>query len=198
MKPKPSTAPRPDTVPLLTRVPPNPKTPNQPAYVSTFRPRPLPELTGHRRIPVFAVTANKMPFLRLRKPPSPVLSRVLRQKGFKRSQRAGKMRELGEEEMPFAEQEDMWEGEVGRLLSREPYTPTRKSAEGTYTTPLLIWRTHLSRKLNDEKKDMMARGKALWEIVKQEKALAEREKAERREDRRKRWLERTEGDKSGN
>ncbi len=156
-------------------------------------------------MPVMVVTSHLMPFLRVGKPQSPVLSRVLRQKGRKRSARSQLWRHLSDEELPFARQEDMWEAEVRRLLGQErngkqqraPFHRGSGPSEESYAGSVSASMAYLSEKLGAEKEDMMARGRALWGIVKAERALAEKEKAEKSEERRRRWLERKAAGESG-
>lgn len=183
-KPRPTTAPGPDLVPLLTRVKPSAKGRSDALiYVPTVRPRPLEDLKGRRRVPIFVTESNGFPFLRVGKPNSPVLSRVLRQKSRKRSERATLRQQLRTEEIPFVAQEDAWEAALARLADEEGQAHilgTRSSGE-TYRQGTKDAIRHLEGVLDAEKADMIARGRALLNLVEAERELAGREKQEREE-----------------
>lgn len=198
-------APHPDTVPLLTRrvveAPGQPgRTPGQPPgqplavqfyeYVPTVRPRPLAELSrtkdGRRRVPTLAADATGIPFLRLSRPQSPVLSRVLRQKGRKRRDRVQLLVNMQRDDVDFAKEEDHWEAEVERLLQATQATQATQAGAGrdtnapptTYAEGVAEGIQYLYSKLNVEMADMLARSRAMLQIVEQEKALAEQEAKE--------------------
>ncbi|EFX06059.1 ubiquitin-conjugating enzyme [Grosmannia clavigera kw1407] len=183
-------APHPDTVPLLTRrtipgseesSPDNQFTFQHYEYVSTARPRPLSELSrtidGRRRVPRLATDATGLPFLRLGRPQSPVLSRVIRQKGRKRRDRMQLASELQRDELDFAAQEDLWEASVEKLLSDERQESGfgQGRREPTYAQGVSAGINYLNAKLNTEMADMLARSRAMLRIVDEEKALAEKE-----------------------
>ncbi|KAI2609879.1 uncharacterized protein GGS25DRAFT_520684 [Hypoxylon fragiforme] len=133
--PKPSSAPRPDTVPLFVNVTPAPTPMNphpKPVYATPSRPRPLSELggSGRRKIPHIDM-ASDYPFLRIKKPQPAVLSRVLNQKIKTRLQRTDTLREVFEEMMPEAEQEDEWERIVQGMYI-EQARERRNNALGEY------------------------------------------------------------------
>ncbi|MCJ1248368.1 hypothetical protein MMC30_005585 [Trapelia coarctata] len=74
--------------------------------------RPFPSVTGKRHIPKL-VDTNGLPFLRFKKPQSPFLSRVLRDKIKLRQKRYDRIKLL-EEQITLAETEDEWD----KLLTR--------------------------------------------------------------------------------
>ncbi|KAF2972533.1 hypothetical protein GQX73_g898 [Xylaria multiplex] len=210
-----STAPRPGTLPLLVEVspPPNPSNPeSRPVYATPHRPRPQSELggTGRRKIPRIDL-ADDIPFLRLTKPQPAILSRVLRQKYIRRSDRARMMGELREESLPDARLEDDWEKAIARLEreeggSNDEWTqpsdtgPTkegnRQNGHDMGTDPdedshaHIVKRygiTEVSNALTRERIKQVARADAMRELIIQEKALAAQEKAQRAAEKRARW-----------
>ncbi|CCC09800.1 unnamed protein product [Sordaria macrospora k-hell] len=196
-------APKPDTVPLLTKIP-NPDGRGPPTFVPTVRPLPLEKLSGGvRKLPTLDELGGH-PFLRLRKPQSEYLGRVLRQK-FKRRQRwAEKYHELVTEELADAEQEDAWDEMVEEMLEgvpqpwdnpeyyatdnsgRQRWTQSKQSAKrvrkthGSYAHAVKLSMTDLEFKQKREWDEMIARGKALWKLVLEERALAAKEKKTRK------------------
>lgn len=201
-------APHPDTIPLLTRRPiPGSEGPTADGqftyqlyeYVSTVRPRPLSELSctidGRRRVPRLATDATGLPFLRLGRPQSPVLSRVIRQKGRKRRDRMQLASELQRDELGFAAQEDLWEASVEQILREEGGEddfgdlPAGRR-EPTYVQGVAAGINYLNSKLTIEMADMLARSQALLRIVDEEKALADKE-AKNKEGKKKKELDPT-------
>lgn len=196
-------APNPDTVPLLTKIP-NPSGRGPPTFVPTARPLPLEKLSGGvRKLPTLDELGGH-PFLRLRKPQSEYLGRVLSQK-FKRRQRwADKYQELVSEELADAEQEDAWDDVVEDMLRGEPqpwedpryyatdgagrqqWTQNKQSAKrartdrGSYAHAIKLAMADIELKQKRTMEEMVARGKALWKLVLEERALAEKEKKSRK------------------
>ncbi|KAK1782310.1 hypothetical protein QBC45DRAFT_402610 [Copromyces sp. CBS 386.78] len=196
-------APKPGTVPLLTKIP-NPDGKGPPTFVPTVRPLPLEKLSGGvRKLPTLDDLGGH-PFLRLRKPQSEYLGRVLRQK-FKRRQRwAEKYHELVTEELADAEQEDAWDEMVEEVLEgvpqpwdspeyyatdssgRQRWTQSKQSAkrvrksQGSYAHAVKLSMTDLEFKQKREWDEMIERGKALWKLVLEERALAAKEKKTRK------------------
>ncbi|PVI08581.1 hypothetical protein DM02DRAFT_6491 [Periconia macrospinosa] len=70
--------------------------------------RPHANVSGPRHVPILA-SANGIPFLRLGKPQSPALSRVLRQKLQSRTKRFHEKTLLSNYWSPIARQEDAWD-----------------------------------------------------------------------------------------
>ena len=191
-KPQYSTAPGPDLVPLLTRVKQSAHDNHAvPTYISTLRPRPLSELKGRRRVPTYVVESNGLPFLRVGKPQSPVLGRVLRQKGKKRATRTTQLLQLNTEELPFVALEDAWENRLRQLAEKEGLAGTVGSQyEATYGQSVKAGMQYLGHALSTERADMIARGRALLKIVDAERELAVKEKEERTAQRREAWEKR--------
>ncbi|KAI0536925.1 hypothetical protein GGR58DRAFT_473556 [Xylaria digitata] len=212
--PKP-TAPRPGTLPLLVKIspPPNPSNPeSRPVYATPHRPRPQSKLggTGRRKVPRLDL-ADDFPFLRLTKPQPAVLSRVLRQKFIRRSDRARRVGELWEESLPDAKLEDEWEEAIARLEREEGGSDDGwEQPSGTGSTKEENWQTRrhigtgpsedshahivkrygiteVSHALTRERVDQVARADAMRQLIIQEKALAAQEKAQRAAEKRARW-----------
>lgn len=185
-----STAPRPGTVPVLTRDPAAPA--HAPVFRPTARPLPLAQLggSGVRRVPRLD-HADGAPFLRLGRPQPRELSRVLRQRHMTRDARYAKLAELQEEALPEAAVEDQWDRAVQELMRRERQSDKCEGNE-TFVDPVraAIW--EVREKIDLDSREKVARGKALWELVLQEKALAQQEQRERRERREETRKERRE------
>lgn len=170
-----TTGPHPDYVPLLRRLP----GPGR-AYEAVARPRPLAELSGGvRRVPTL-YRANDVPFLRVRKPQSPVLHRVLADKFERRQARVTAHQRLMENGLPEADEEEAWDRLMGELALREGVAWLEEEDATTYRDSTRLGFLYIRDKLEEEKDDMIARGMALQEIVDRERELAEKEEAERR------------------
>ena len=145
-----------------------------------MRPRPLAELSGGVRKVPRLYRANEIPFLWVRKPQSPALSRVLRTKLDKRQARITLFQSLVEESLDEAEEEDAWDREMRALAVREGrYWHEDDGRRDCYSESVQIGIEYLKDKLEEERDDLIARGRALFEIVEGETALAEKEEAER-------------------
>lgn len=199
---KPSSAPNPNTVPLLVRTTPDP-TPEDPdpapSYASAVRPRPSSDLPPgkKRRIPVLEM-ALEYPFLRLGKPQPRSLDRILTSKNKARVKRQEMFRNWNDEEYPSngyaeCEEEDHWEALIVGLMEDEiQHTEkSRVSDEGqvmTYTASLHVHGVmSILGRLTKDRLDSVARANAMRQIIKDEKALAAREKEQDHLERRRRW-----------
>ncbi|RYP44630.1 hypothetical protein DL768_008923 [Monosporascus sp. mg162] len=199
--PKPSSAPREGTLPLLRRIGPS-------EYETPHRPLPSSALggTGRRRVPHVDM-AGDFAFLRLTKPQPALLSRILTQKIRRRQRRFDAAKAMGEEGVVDAELEDEWERSVRNLSENGgrwegEWERTAREMQGrrggvvpetgetTYREEL--WRNgvqYVHEQLTREREDQVARARALRHLVIQERELAEKEKAERKAGRRRRWEE---------
>ncbi|KAK3349860.1 hypothetical protein B0T25DRAFT_582704 [Lasiosphaeria hispida] len=168
---------RPPLVPLLTRI--KEATPmSPPVYASTLRPRPLGELKGGRRTIPHLDEHMGVPFLRFSKPTPPALSTMLRNKANNRQRRIFKMVEIRETLMPEAVEEDRWEDIVARELARQGLPCERDGPDESYKGVMRQVEREISRGVNREAEDFVARGNALWKIVEEEKRLAKHEAAQ--------------------
>ncbi|CAK7231517.1 hypothetical protein SBRCBS47491_007956 [Sporothrix bragantina] len=158
-------------------------------YVPTEPPRPLSELpggveNGRRRVPRLVTESTGIPFLRLGKPQSPILSRALRFKIAKRRERILLASNLMKDDAPFADEEDMWEANLARGLIEAGGPDAKEFAESlarepTYRSSVAAGAAHLNRLLNLETADMLLRSRAYLQIVDRERELAEKEEKER-------------------
>ncbi|KAK3693018.1 hypothetical protein B0T22DRAFT_370024 [Podospora appendiculata] len=180
------TRPGPDLVPLLRLVPKEPGDRGPPEYVATNRPRPLSEIKGGiRKVPTLD-DSQGFPFLRLTKPQSPYLSRMIRQTTQRAATRTLKLIELQKEGTVDAGLEDQWDKLIDRLRAQDlPTTGYPLPPPNSYVAPLTREIKRLAIKLNRAREHQVARGTAMWKIVEQEKELARKEAKKRREKLRK-------------
>ncbi|KAL2264606.1 hypothetical protein VTJ83DRAFT_7116 [Remersonia thermophila] len=183
-----STAPIPDRQTVIKRVSPDGVWP--PVYAPAIPVRPLSAFRdGIRRPPVLG-HAMGIPFLRFKKPQPRFLERVLRQKAMRRHKRIGIMTALAEDGMADAQDEDLWEEQVEKLLADA--SRKRRGREGggklesarrepTYAESLKEAIGILVDLTNKEHDDLVARGRAMWQIVVAEREQALKEEKERLE-----------------
>lgn len=188
--------------PLLTKT----SAPGEPpVYRSTVRPLPLEQLSGGvRKVPVLDETGN-MGFLRIGKPQSHWHANFLRRKAERRQERITALQDLFEEGRRSAAAEDSWEAQIAELARREGLdgeiqddiddvcVETRGRGRGTGPHERVVQEfgiEYLSDRLSEEAADVVARAKAMLDIVDAEKELAEEEKLAKKERRRKAWEER--------
>ena len=140
--------------------------PNTPIVVH----RPFPSLSGKRHIPKLANT-NGIPHLRFKKPQSPFLSRVIRDKVKQREARFDTMAAL-REQVPLASEEDRWDD----VLS-EDHGIEEDDGDRRISWTNAIWKSHEEIKqliqASHEKNTSLAR--KMYEIIEQEKVLAAKE-----------------------
>ncbi|PGH01740.1 hypothetical protein GX51_05056 [Blastomyces parvus] len=138
--------PHPDTEPILSR--------------------PRLQINGPRHVPVLA-NARGLPFLRIKKPQPPSLSRALRSKLDARWKKILRRDQL-EDDIYLAEQEDKWDLIV-------------KQNDGTFwvsTVAALFDYTIKTIHYEDEKTKELAQ--KMWEVVLKERELAKKEREEMR------------------
>ncbi|KAI1080010.1 hypothetical protein F5B20DRAFT_148010 [Whalleya microplaca] len=193
--PKLSTAPNPTKPPLFVNVTPAPTPENpdpKPEYAIPSRPRPLEELggSGRRRVPHMDLGSD-IPFLRLGKPQPAVLGRVLTQTIRKRIERMAEAKRLVEDGVPEAQWEDDWEREVTKLMTRERRSSQFAVGEerdiheefwdgNTFRqTNYVFGIKYLNEVLTRQRQDQVARADAMRRLIKEEKALAMKEQADR-------------------
>lgn len=202
---KPPVVERERPLPILTKI----SAPGEkPVYTSTFRPRPLHELSGGvRKVPVIDGTSNYA-FLRIGKPQSHWHANFLRRKADKRYARIHAALELWDDVRPAAAEEDRWESTLAQLAAKEGvdigegnggdgrvdiFDPKsgRMHRVGQYEYVVREFGTyHIRKQLDEEADDMIARAKAFNVIVQEERELAVKEKEEKRERRYRAWVER--------
>lgn len=139
--------------------------------------RPFPSVTGKRHIPKLAHTTG-IPFLRLTKPQSPFLSRIIRDKHELRQKRYDRMYAL-QEHIGLAETEDEWD----KLLVRMHGIQEDNSNGGDWwSNGGNFWTTVPQDALHDVQQELKADYEKtnklsvkMFEIVEKETALAKEE-----------------------
>ncbi|KZF22313.1 hypothetical protein L228DRAFT_283474 [Xylona heveae TC161] len=133
--------------------------------------RPYKQISGRRHIPVL-VNANGFPILRFKKPQSPFLSRILRQKITQRHRRVERMHAL-ESMMQLANEEDEWDSllQAQHGISLMP--------ESKWTREILFALMNTREVLKQQYEAIGALSARMLDIVEKEKELAAQEKAER-------------------
>ncbi|KAI9782058.1 MAG: hypothetical protein M1816_001999 [Peltula sp. TS41687] len=155
--------------------------------------RPHLQISGRRHVPVLA-NANSFPFLRFKKPQSPFLSRVLRDKIMQKTKRFTLLLEL-EDAVDEARAEDVWDREIakttaeGRVKSGSSRKRQRQqqqqqqqwtTAEPGWTPAVEGVVAHVKQQIKESEAKKTALATRMYEIVERERELARKEKAERR------------------
>ncbi|KAI9766065.1 MAG: E2 ubiquitin-conjugating protein mms2 [Geoglossum simile] len=141
--------------------------------------RPYLKISGKRHIPKLVILPTGIPFLRFKKPQSPFLSRVLRTKINWRQKLLDRRDRLLEEKV-LAAGEDNWD----RLLREHHCVEQGQDANPAWTEIYvkcigLVFQAEEDSRARDRK--LVSR---MQQIVEKERALAEREKREKRAKRR--------------
>ncbi|KAI4245477.1 MAG: hypothetical protein L6R40_002538 [Gallowayella cf. fulva] len=129
-----------------------------------------------RRIPSM-VNANHIPILRFKKPQSPFLSHMIRQKNDEREKRIDRTQRL-ENLLPLAEDEDRWDAIVRRMTGFSSINDTTQWATATREALFHVKKLH-----NDSSKKRMHIAQRMFEIMQKEKKKAYHEKLLRRDQR---------------
>ncbi|KAL9580749.1 MAG: hypothetical protein Q9212_004305 [Teloschistes hypoglaucus] len=135
---------------------------------------PLPPLEHHYRIPK-VVKANHLPFLRYKKPQSPFLSHMIREKTRERLKRVDRIQAL-EKTLAFAEDEDQWD----RIL----WEVNRVSRNDKGVQWVRAVRDALSHVKNVHFRSTMKRVQAaqrMFDVVQEQRKLLVKAKVERRD-----------------
>lgn len=169
-------------------MPPRTNDPDEPpVYTSTFLPRPKSALSGPRRVPRLCATATGIPFLRFKKPQPEALTERFLSLNHKVQERTDALVLMKEDLVAEAEAEDGWERKMaelvrregkGRGLSREEEELARGDGGVTYGGCVREARAAVQDEMTRTTVDNIARARAMLEIVKKEKALAEEEERE--------------------
>ncbi|ODH42085.1 hypothetical protein ACO22_01238 [Paracoccidioides brasiliensis] len=141
--------PHPDTEPILSR--------------------PRLHINGPRHVPVL-VDARGIPFLRIKKPQSPNLSRTIRSKLDARWKKILRQQKL-EDDFYLAQQEDAWD----RMLGQQD--------EAGWTSIVSEYLDYTIRAIQHEDRKSKELVRKMWEIVLKERELAEKEREEIRRQR---------------
>ena len=149
--------------------------PDAPSVLS----RPVLALSGPRHVPKL-VNANGIPFLRFKKPQSPYLSRVIRDKIKRRSRRFDQLYDL-EHQIVLAQEEDRWDKILYETCGLRKRTGKRHSARpASWVTAILQARDAISSTLKEETSKNAEMARKMHSIVEQEKILAAKEAAQGR------------------
>lgn len=141
--------------------------------------RPFLNLSGRRHVPVL-VNANRVPFLRLKKPQPPFLSRIIRDNVKTREIRLTKAARLASE-VPIAQDEDQWDQILQDHYGLNDHNPEEKPWDREVKRA--FDRNH---RLQVEAIDKRAKLSAkMYAIVEQEKVLAKEEKLRIRDEKHK-------------
>lgn len=171
-----------EAVPLLTLV----SAPGEkPVYKSTVRPRPLSELSGGvRKVPVLEQASAGHSFLRIGKPQSHFLGSFLHRKTDARQRRITLAKELQDEYLTQARDEERWEAELVRLARAEGRRLVGYGAEDgwadSYERTVVLGSEYVAEGLTRELEDTFARARAMLDIVEAERELAEAEAKDRK------------------
>ncbi|KAI9745791.1 MAG: hypothetical protein M1835_002532, partial [Candelina submexicana] len=141
--------------------------------------RPYPSISGRRHVPKL-VNANGVPFLRFKKPQSPFLSRIIRDKIKQRTRHFNLMHAL-EDSVQAAADEDRWdelileEYGVGDGVGLEG-----KGARGKWVDAVRSGRKFVGAMINEHEMKCREVGRKMQRIVEREEELARRERGERK------------------
>ncbi|RSL62124.1 hypothetical protein CEP53_004848 [Fusarium sp. AF-6] len=160
--------------PLLTKISP-PDAP--PEYEPTVRPLPKTAFLGERKVPSVANTSGGQVFLRIKKPQPRILSRAVSRRSDLFRKDLDALSDIVEENLGSADEEDRWESLMNKQLAAEGFQD-KVPRDGTLES--YRWSEQLSKswvesQLDRRWSDWVARGKAVSELVEQERALAKKE-----------------------
>lgn len=149
-----------------------------PGAKPVFEARPRLLLPGRRQIPKL-VSASGIPFLRFKKPQSPFLGRVIRDKLEQRINYFTQLRAVGELS-DVAALEDLWD----KVLYRTHGLPADLMVgEMTWKEGIKCSLNDISDKLNAQEVKLIDMAKRMQTIVDGEKILARKEKLQRKHQR---------------
>ncbi|KAL9120926.1 MAG: hypothetical protein Q9187_002516 [Circinaria calcarea] len=144
--------------------------PNTPSVLS----RPFLSLSGPRHVPKL-VSANGIPFLRFKKPQSPYLSRIIRDKVKQHSRRFDHLYDL-EHQIVLAKDEDHWDKILDETCGLRRETENGDDVRFTsWATVVQHARAIVSWKLREETLNNAETARKMYSIIEQEKTLAARE-----------------------
>ncbi|KAL8949654.1 MAG: hypothetical protein Q9222_004255 [Ikaeria aurantiellina] len=144
-------------------------------------PPPAPGKT--RKVPTL-VNANHIPFLRFKKPQSPFLSHMIRKKTIEREKRIDKMQAL-QQWLSWAEDEDQWESFL------EKTNGISNDDDGTqWASAIRESLSHVKRVHSRNTVKRMHTARRMFEVLEEQKKLADQERLERRDQRHANYKER--------
>jgi hypothetical protein len=145
------------------------------------RPHPLRELSGKRHVPVL-FTASKIPVLRIKKPQPPNLSGFIRHRIDQRQRRHDRRHWL-EEQVEFAQYEDLWDEILEEQIGVDAGVEARRNMlmEPTWAEEFQIAKDEVEFKIKEELRKNGAMAVRMQEVVDLEREAFERERAARKE-----------------
>ena len=145
------------------------------------RPHPLRQLSGKRHVPVL-FTASKIPVLRIKKPQPPNLSGFIRHR-IEQRQRRHDRRHWLEEQVEFAQYEDLWDEIVEEHIGVDAEVEAKRDMlmEPTWAEEFQIAKEEVEFKIKEELRKNAAMAVRMQEVVDRESELLERERKARKE-----------------
>ncbi|KAL8693009.1 MAG: hypothetical protein Q9218_002066 [Villophora microphyllina] len=134
---------------------------------------PAPPSEHHRRVPAL-VNANHIPFIRYKKPQSPFLGHMIREKTIEREKRIDRIQGL-EEALPLAEDEDQWDRILWDMNQVSGNDKGVRWASAVYEAHSDAKNVHAR---NTRKRVEAA--ERMFDIVQEQRRLANKDKLERR------------------
>jgi hypothetical protein len=155
--------------------------PFKPSTELLSRPHPLRQLSGKRHVPVL-FTASKIPVLRIKKPQPPNLSGFIRHR-IEQRQRRHDRRHWLEEQVEFAQYEDLWDEIVEEHIGVDAEVEAKRDMlmEPTWAEEFQIAKEEVEFKIKEELRKNAAMAVRMQEVVDRETELLEREKKARKE-----------------
>ncbi|KAF2461058.1 hypothetical protein BDY21DRAFT_315015 [Lineolata rhizophorae] len=153
--------------------------------------RPRPTVSGIRHVPRY-VRANRFPMLRVKKPQPKVLSGMIRNR-LKALQRwTEQMDAINMDQVPAAQLEDRWELDMDALRGVSPPSDAEKAEnDASFTDAENESMSTIAHRLIRLRKKSRDNAVRMLDIVEQEKALAKKEREERRREQAQRTSEST-------
>ncbi|KAM0803826.1 hypothetical protein BDR22DRAFT_838018 [Usnea florida] len=139
--------------------------------------RPFHDLSGRRHVPVL-ISANRVPFLRIKKPQSPFLSRIIRDTVNTRERRLALAGRLASETL-VAEDEDEWDNILRQHFGLD------HAGEQPWQREVKLASDKVHQMQVETIQKRVSLSAKMFAIVEQEKALAEEEKLRLRDEKHK-------------
>ena len=143
--------------------------------------RPYPVLSGRRKVPKL-VNANRVPILRLKKPQSPFLSRIIRNTVDTREKRILSCDRIAKQ-IPTARHEDQWDDILSRQFGLEDDGYGKR---WSYEPQYAYDQIHQLQDIATEKRSRLAA--QMHAIVEKEKELVKQEKQSRQNEKQQLYL----------
>ncbi|MCJ1425300.1 E2 ubiquitin-conjugating protein mms2 [Sticta canariensis] len=142
--------------------------------------RPFPNLSGRRHVPKFRA-ANGVPFLLFKKPQSRYLARIIRDQ-IKTREKRGLLRNELESQILLGREEDLWDRIMESTLGIQCKYP---EDEGSWGKESSIAANELKGKVHRQEDRVMMIASKMQGIVKEEQTLADVEKCNRKNEKKR-------------